>query len=51
MPAVVAAIALAAEPALITADDFANNRAGIDDLGVDPGDAANRAEDLASWGE
>jgi hypothetical protein len=30
MPAVVAAIAFAAEPALIAADDFADERAGID---------------------
>jgi hypothetical protein len=32
MPAIVAAIALAAEPSLITADDFADERAGIDDF-------------------
>jgi hypothetical protein len=34
MPAVVAAVALAAEPALIATDDFADERAGIDGLGL-----------------
>jgi enamine deaminase RidA (YjgF/YER057c/UK114 family) len=38
MPAIAAAVTLAAEPALIAADDFAGERAGIDDLGAQAND-------------